>query len=164
MDTLKSKIMKTKISLIFIVIIFSLLTSCNDDVDDGDLTPVEFVLIGQGNLYGNGGENIEKQNLKINKSADWNKLVDKMNSNNNVSDGFTEIDIDFSEFMIIAVFDEVKGNGGHSIDITRIEENNNKVFVTIENLLSGGAYTVMSQPYHIVKIPKNNKQVIFEYR
>ncbi len=152
--------MKTKNLILFIAIIFGLLSSCNNDEDD--LNPVEFIFIGQGNLYGNGEENVEKQNLVISDINSWSELINKMNAVNNVSDSFTETNIDFYESMIIAIFDEVKGNGGHSIDITKIVDNNNKIIVTIENILQGDLTTVMTQPYHIVKISKKNKSVIFE--
>ena len=63
---------------------------------------------------------------------------------------------------IIAVFDKIYGNGGHSIDIIKITENENKVIVTIENILGGDATSIMTQPFHIVKIPKTDKLIIFE--
>ncbi len=153
--------MRTRKITLLIIAIFSLLISCNSEEDN--LTKVgNLILIGQGNLYGNGEENIEKQNLVISNTSSWKELMNKMNSVNNESSNFIETDIDFSKFMIIAVFDNVKGNGGHSIDITKIEENNNNIFVSVEYLLPGGFTTIMTQPYHIIKITKKNKPVIFE--
>jgi hypothetical protein len=151
--------MKTKITILIITIIFGL-ASCTKN--DDELNLIEFTQIGQNNLYGNGNENIPKQNLIISESDSWNQLIDKMNTVNAVSNGFTETDIDFTKYIIIAVFDEIKGNGGHSIDIIKIEENENKVFVIIENILKGDATTVMTQPFQIVKIQKTDKLIIFE--
>lgn len=113
-------------------------------------------------LYGNGQENISKQNTVIKNSLDWNELMDKINSVNNVTERFSETNIDFSSYTIIAVFDEIKMNGGHSIDITDVTENDKNIIVTVENLLTGGMTTVITQPFHIVKIPKRNKPFIFE--
>ena len=135
------------------------MTSCSKT--DDNLSPINFTAIGQKDLYGSGRENIIQQNLIISDSNSWNELLTKVNSVNNNSDGFTETNIDFVNFMVIAVFDKVYGNGGHSIDIIKITENENKVIVTIDNVLKGNATAVMTQPYHIVKIRKTDKLITF---
>jgi len=152
--------MKTKISILFITILIGLMTSCNETVDELNL--VEFTQIGQDNLYGNGQENITKQNLVISESNSWNELIDKINTVYDVSSGFTETDIDFTNFMVIAIFDNIKPNGGHSIDIMKVLENKNQITITIKNVLKGDATTVMTQPFQIVKISKSDKLIIFE--
>lgn len=151
--------MKTKITILIITIIIGL-TSCNKN--DDELNLVEFTQIGQNNLYGNGEENIINQNLVILESNSWNELIDKLNTVNYVSEEFPETDIDFDNFIVIAVFDKIYGNGGHSIDIIKITENENKIIVTIENILEGNYTSVMTQPFHIVKIPKTDKLIIFD--
>ena len=85
-----------------------------------------------------------------------------MNINNNVSETFIETEIKFSEYMIIAVFDEVKSNGGWSIDITNIEQQANRISITVTNLKTGNASSVITQPYQIVKIPVSDKEIVFE--
>jgi predicted RNA-binding protein associated with RNAse of E/G family len=152
--------MKTKLSILIFSVLVGLLTSCNKN--DIDLNSVEFKIIGQGNLFGNGDENITKQNKVISDTKSWNELIDKMNSVNNVSESFTETNIDFQNFSIIAVFDEIKANGGYSIDVIKIVENENNIIVTLDYLLKGDDTTIMTQPYNIVKIPKDNKEIIFK--
>lgn len=86
----------------------------------------------------------------------------KINSANSETDSFIETEIDFSNFILLAVFDEIKMNGGYTIDITGVVENKNDITVTIRNLSPNGAvYTVINQPYHIVKIPKTEKRIVF---
>jgi len=150
------------ISLILIILInISFVMSCSKTHDT--TTQVEYSLIGQGNLYGNGQENISKQNLVISDSNSWDALLVKMNSVNNESDNFTENNIDFSNYEIIAIFDSVYGNGGHSVVITEIIENATDIRVYIEKKSEGAvAATVMTQPFQIVKILKTTKQIIFE--
>ena len=131
-----------------ILIITLILFSCNSN-DNETVRNVNFSLIEQGQLYGNGAENIEKSNLIIQDISSWNDLIDKMNTVNNVSDNFTETDIDFSQYLIIAVFDEIYNNGGHSIDIVSILENENNISVKIDNLMTGDASSVITQPFHI---------------
>jgi len=134
---------------------------CNSN-DDDRYKSVNYSLIAQNNLHGNGAENIEKSNLIIENTSSWNDLIDKMNTVNNVSDNFTETDIDFSQYLVIAVFDEIYSNGGHTIDIIKIVENEVNIIITVDKLLNGDASSVITQPYHIIKIPKTEKPIIFE--
>jgi hypothetical protein len=60
------------------------------------------------------------------------------------------------------VFDEVKSDGGWSIDITNIENQENQIVVTVTNLHTGNITSVMTQPYQIVKIPVSDKEIVFE--
>ena len=55
----------------------------------------------------------------------------------------------------------MKSNGGHSIDITRVTEFEDKISVQIKNILQGDATLVITQPYHIVKIARSNKLIVF---
>lgn len=145
---------------IILILIMSLI-GCSPN-DDNINKNVNFSLIAKSELYGSGSENIEKSNIIIENKTSWNDLIDKMNTVNNVSDDFNETNIDFSQYVIIAVFDKIYGNGGHSIDVISIVENQNNVTVKIENLFTGDASSVITQPFHIVKIHKTEKQIIFE--
>lgn len=152
--------MKTKFLLYLLSVSFCLITwSCTTE---NEINEINFTSIGQSNLYGNGRETISKQNFTISNSSSWNELLTKMNSVNNNSDGFTETNIDFENFMVIAVFDKIYGNGGHSIDIIKITEYERKIVVTIDNVQKGGLTSVMTQPYHIVKISRTNKPIFFK--
>src|SRR5690606_41552313 len=113
-------------------------------------------------LHCNGVENIETSNLILENTSSLNDIIDKINTVNNVSDNFTETDIDFSQYLVIAVFDEIYSNGGHTIDIIKIVENEVNIIITVDKLLNGDASSVITQPYHIIKIPKTEKPIIFE--
>jgi hypothetical protein len=121
------------------------------------------VLIAEGELYGNGREGITKQNRVISTKTEWDNLKAKMNSVNKVTDHFTESEIDFTNYQVIAVFDEIKGNGGWSIDISNVTEYANSIIVDITNLKTGNLTTVITQPFHIVKIPVSKLEIIFNY-
>jgi hypothetical protein len=137
------------------------LISCSSN-DDNLNKNINFSLIGQGQLHGNGAENIEKSSLVIKNITSWNELIDKLNTANNVSDDFAETDIDFFQYLIIAVFDKIYSNGDHSIDITSIVENETNMTVKVDKLMAGDDTQVITQPFHIVKIPKTEKPIIFE--
>lgn len=116
-------------------------------------TPIEFTTIGKGELHGNREEDIQEQNIVISDTESWIELMEQMNSSNNVTESFTETNIDFSSFMVIAVFDEIQQYGGYSISITDVVENKNDIIVSVENKSEGGINPVVNQPFHIVKIP-----------
>ncbi len=119
------------------------------------------VTIGKGDLCCNGAQNISKQNIVITNQVDWTTLISAMNTVNNKSDEFTEIDIDFDQFQIIAAFEEIKYSGGHSIDITAVVETESSIEVQVENLKTGDITSIVTQPFHIVRIPKSDKPVVF---
>lgn len=139
---------------------FLLLFSCNND-DDGSQaeSAIEFTDIGKDALYGNGKEGIVKGNMIITNQMDWKALMAQMDSVNNTTDKFSETDIDFERFMVLAVFLEVKGSGWE-IEITKVTENKNSVNVSTIETPYG--YTVMTQPFHIIKIHKTEKLILFK--
>lgn len=149
-----------KNALIILLAIFAL--SCNSEDYNLEMVDIEFVLITKDNLFGNGGEGIIEQNLEITSQSMWNNLISQMNSVNNVSDNFSEIDIDFSQYKVIAIFDKIKNNGGHSLELN-LTGNSENIIVSI-NYISpkGNVMSVITQPYHIVKIPNSNLPIIFE--
>ncbi|MDR2407214.1 MAG: protease complex subunit PrcB family protein [Bacteroidales bacterium] len=120
-----------------------------------------FVLIAQGVLYGNGREGITKQNSVITTATDWEDLQTAMNSINNVTDSFTETNIDFSKYQIIAVFDNIRFNDGWTIAITDIIVYRDSIVVTIQNIEKGNTDFIITQPYYIVKIPLSEIPIIF---
>lgn len=136
--------------------------SCSSDDDAPTMSPVETTLIGKGNLYGSSSQGVDQQNIVINTTTDWDNLISLLDAENNVSSSFTETDIDFTNFTVIVAIDEVRGNGGHDLAID-VNSNAQNIIVTVTDLIpEGAATTVITQPYHIVKISKNTLPVIFE--
>jgi hypothetical protein len=134
------------------------LFSCNDSEND-DTFPqnILFTMISNDILSGN--EGIVQSNMVINNTSDWQNLVAQMNSVNNVSDNFTETDIDFDSYLLIAVFLEVKSNGWE-VKITNITENESSLIVTTNE--NEFVSSVITQPFSIVKIPITQKAIEFE--
>lgn len=155
--------------LIFLVV-FTI--GCNDN-DDQLVTPIPFtpvtitptLISKKNNLSASVG--IIEQKTIFNESISWNLMLNQIETyyQPNISfltQFFSETNVDFTNYTVIAVFDKVYGNGGHSIDITNITEYENNIVVTVENLLTGNANSVVTQPYHIVKIPKATKPIVFQ--
>ncbi|MGB8704383.1 MAG: protease complex subunit PrcB family protein [Gillisia sp.] len=144
----------------FFILLISVL-GCSTHDFPGD--PVKTTLIAKDILYGNGEEEIPEQNLVIRDSESWNELIKKMNSVNQVSDSFTQTDIDFTKFTVLAVFDKVENSGGYDITIEKVFDKDKALVVKIRKISPAGFVTqVMTQPFHIIKIPATQKQVIFE--
>ncbi|AZA73389.1 protease complex subunit PrcB family protein [Chryseobacterium indoltheticum] len=148
--------------LLLLCSIFFVTISCRNNHDDEPLenkNQINFQLIGKGNLTGNYAA---QQNTVITNTTQWNNFLSQIDGqNNHPSAGFTETNIDFNQFMVIVVIDAVYPNGGHSVDIITVEENPQNIEIDVEKLLQGNVTTVVTQPYHIVKIPKILKPVIF---
>ena len=146
-----------------LILTFSLffMLSCNNDDNNSNFqsTVITFTEIGKGNLDGNGSENVSQSNLLINNQTDWQNLIDQMNSVNNISDNFTETTIDFDSYSIVAIFLEIKPTGWE-VSITNITENETNISVSIQETEMDN--TVITQPFHIVKIPKTNKEIVIE--
>ena len=147
-----------------IVLIFSLfivIGCCKNDggvvnFESTEITPIE---IGKDALYGVGEEGIPQSNLVITNGNDWQTLMNQMNSINNVTEGFSETDIDFDEYLVLAVFLGVK-NTGWEVEMNSVVENETVVDVETQEIEFDSA--VMCQPFHIVKIPVTGKEIVFE--
>lgn len=141
------------------------LSGCGTDVDQELETlasSIEQELIAQGNLYGNGAENISKQNIVIKNESDWNELISKINTVNSETDNFSETDIDFNTYQVFAVFDDIKSTGGYSLEMTITKSNQQIVAKVTSKAFEGGATTVITQPFIIVKIPQSDLPIVFQ--
>ncbi|WP_026714444.1 hypothetical protein [Flavobacterium daejeonense] len=147
-----------KIFILSLVLVF--ISSCNnsDDVNKFGLQTIMPVLVGKGHLNNNTIYN--KQNMIITNDNDWQKLLTNFNTiDNNIVATFKETNIDFDNYQIIVSID-VK-NRSTTVDITNIVESINNITVTIQNSQLGLTQDV-AFPFHIVKIQKSQKPIIFK--
>lgn len=150
--------------LILILTTVISLMSCSDD-NNSQNPNIEFTEIAEGFLAGDGAEGIPKQNIVIDNETDWNDLKAKMNMVNNETANFSETEIDFSKFNIIAIFEEVKNSGEFHLSIDEIIKKPNNVFVRIklESPSGPNVIQIITQPYYIAKIPKSDLPMLFEF-
>ena len=121
---------------------------------------IVFSTISKGTLFGNGIEGILEEKFTITNEKQWQVFLNKINSVNNVSSSFSEININFSNHNIICVFDTIRNTGGYAIEIERIfieKKNLNIVYNKKEPGSMEMATTIITQPYHIVKIQKRGE-------
>lgn len=147
-----------KTLILSLVLLFTISCTKSNDENEIETQTITPVLVGKG--YLNYNTIYSKQNIVITNSNDWQTLLTNFNSiNNNITTSFTEINIDFNNYEIIVVI-EAK-NSSTSVDITNIMENTNNIAITIQNLKLGVTQDV-ANPFHIVKIPKSTKPIVFQ--
>jgi hypothetical protein len=145
--------MKTVITIIFSL----LLVGCPKNEEGG------FTSLSKGSLFGNGAEGFKKGNIVISSKEEWKFFLSKMDTSNNVSKTF-ENAIDFSKEMIIIFVDKVRKSGGFSVEIIEAVTESNTFLIKVKTKgpkPMDMVTSVMTQPYHIVKIKKTKKKIKF---
>jgi|SRR5690554_936373 len=148
---------------IFLIAILSMvLINCSSDDNNtaqDDFIPqnIDFTTTGQGVIIVN-IMTIEQQNTVITNQTEWNQFLESFPEATEIS----ETEIDFNTFQVIASIDDIKGHTGHWLEITEIIENENNITVTISTGEYDSGFESLCRPYHIVKIPKSDKPVVFE--
>lgn len=145
---------------IYLILFSILLTSCSNNQESG------FVTLSKASLHGAGEEGFKEENVIIQSETDWKEFLSKLDSTNKVSDRFGN-KIDFSKNTIIAVFDKVQTSGGFSIEVSKIETKDSTLEVFIKKddggkSSNGMAIMIMDQPYHIIKLSKTDKKIVFK--
>jgi hypothetical protein len=150
--------------LVFFMLTF-MTTSCEKSIEDNtQLSPakIDFTTIAQGELYGDPREGTE-QNVVVKTMDEWVNLIDAMRLENSDITSLTETEIDFIQYQVIAIFGEVKENGGWNIDITDITEYaDSNITVSYANIGTGNLIELTAQPFQIVKIPASNNNIKFQ--
>jgi hypothetical protein len=148
-----------------LILILLISTSCEvtEDISNGSIEPPkhhQIKEISQGNLMGNGEEDLGSAvGLSIENAEQWEDLRVKMNSVNNTQN---EVSIDFEETTVLAYFDKIRPSGGYKVEIVQVITSDEILKVMYKlNSSSGYDIEVMTQPFHIVSIPKIHRTVRF---
>jgi hypothetical protein len=143
---------------ILITVIFSLLLlACPSNEEAG------FNSLSKGNLYGAGAEGFKKENIVISSKEEWGSFLSKIDTINKESKTF-ENPIDFSKETIVVVVDKVRNTGGFSIEITEVIKEGKTFLIKVKSKgpkPMDRVTTAIMQPYHIVKMNKTKKKIIF---
>ena len=146
-------------TLILSMVLF-LTLSCNK-IQENSFIPQTITpkLIAKGSLMGS--ENIIPQNIVYYNNSNWNIFLNSIDQFRLAQ--FTETtNVNFNEYQLIAVFDNVYQSPTYEVNISNITENINNIIVTVQKTYSPSIATVMDQKFHIVKIPKSTKPVVFQ--
>lgn len=144
---------------ILILSLLFLLNACNSDDSERQTVPVTYSLIFHNHVSGKEGD--KKSNLVIKTTTEWNSLLANPKINGNTY-GYSETEIDFTKYQVIAMFDEMHPYNGYFVDIKQIQESKTTIYVYLEYKNIGGIATVLTQPLTIAKIPKTSKKIVFK--
>lgn len=148
--------MKTLKTLIIPVLLLLTMAACTDENKNFEPIKIEPILVAKGS---NTCSSITSKNLVINDNEKWNDLLSTFDDN--CIKDFKEVNIDFNTFQVVATFDEVYANL-YAIDIASITEYNDNIVVKVERSLIPFGGAIGSKPFHIVKIPKNDKLILLK--
>ena len=131
-----------------------------DNQDNPEISrQLSFTIISQDEYHRGAVDDLCGENFVIRSERHWNEVKNKIHSSH-----FSEEDIDFSNYTLIAVFDKAHNGGGWSIDITKVAEFPDKIVVSGSNLKTGNSMSsTISTPYQIVKIPNSIRQKFVEF-
>jgi len=104
----------------------------------------------------------ERGNVMVQSEVEWRDLWSKTTSNQTPPPQLP--DVDFEKETLIAAFMGTERTGGYAIEITKITETDSALMVSVKEISPGPNCIVtmaLTQPYHIVKILKTEKQVEF---
>lgn len=125
---------------------------------------IPFTSIGKAALFGGGQEGFDEVKttlLTIRSAEDWEKLKAQLNSVNTVTGAFKDEKLDFESEMVLACIDRLRGSGGHEVIIESIVETETELKIHVKHRAPGDmAASVLTQPFHIVRVPKSGKTVV----
>lgn len=100
----------------------------------------------------------DAKNFVIKSQSEWMPVLQK-------TDAELPAPIDFSNDMLIAVFQGEKTTGGYDIEISKIIEKENVIEVSVIETFPDSecvVTNVFTSPFHIVKVQTYEKEVIFK--
>ena len=121
------------------------------------LNEVSFKTVSKGVLFGNGIEGIPKSNFTINNAKEQKTAL----SNNT---NFSIEPIDFSKQLFVCVFDNIRNTSGFKIEIENIfikKSGLKTIYTTSKPSATERVNMVVTQPYHIVLIDKQEEPITF---
>ncbi len=149
----------SKFSILSFILFFVLL-SCSRN-EEPTFTPKNIPFTTLGKSFMTSDQTIPQQNIVITNQAQWTNLLNQITPL--TWQPLTTTNVDFTTDIVIAVLDNNdRPHSGFSITINSIIENENQIVVDFSTMGSQNGYSVFTQPYHIVKIPRQSKPFIFQ--
>ena len=154
-----------KNSMLLVILSIFMFNCTNNDDDDNDsqpqtTTPTTISKVCR-SLNPSGLDDFDDQNTIIKSQSEWESFKNQINLNNDL---LIESDIDFNQYDVIVVLDQIRESGGYCVEVDYVESPSElKVMVT--KVLPGpnDIFTQMfTLPFYMAKIPKNNLSIVFE--
>ena len=109
-------------------------------------------------MFGAGEEGLAAGIIAASNTVEMNFLINKMNGvNEEIKESLISDVHFFDEYMLVFIFDKLRGSGGHSLDVKNILNAGKNIIVTAHEIAPNGpASTVMTQPYVVLKVKKSS--------
>lgn len=154
--------MKTDKITSILLLCFLFFSGCNED-DQIESHTIQPIKIAEGTISSN--KILSQETLVISNEKEWMEMIMTMEAvDNNILNYFSETEVDFNNFQVIALFEEVKPHTGYYIYISDIIESQDNITIMVESGNTEEGYTVLSQPFYIAKIKRNDKRFIFQVK
>lgn len=104
----------------------------------------------------------EKGNYVVKNVSEFNFLWNKIYSGAVIKPELPEVN--FDKYMVVAVFNGIETNRGYDIEITKVGEKNNSIYVFLKKILPGNNCITSGSfvnPYHIVGFAKSEKEIYY---
>jgi len=167
-------------NIILITFLSLFLFNCNSDDSTPNVNPNVFpqdmsisTIIQQDVLYGLYFENFSNQKFLIEDVATWNMFKTTLNEDSGFTSGegesftdvyFSESEIDFSQFQVVAIFDIIRTNPGTNtsgVFVTSVQEFEDSIKVNYKIVYVQTFSLFGWQGYRVIKMPKSDKEIVF---
>jgi len=143
-------------AVFFFLLLFSL-AAC-EKASDFETRVIPFEVIAKSVCCTTNQETAQKNEAITNQGA-WENFLETLSSPPQ------NIEIDFTNDMVLAVVDQIRSTGGYDVEIIEVKELENKIEVDVEYTAPRENDIVsqaLTQPYHIIKIEKQSKSFLFK--
>jgi hypothetical protein len=115
-------------------------------------------------------ENFANQKLIIQNENDWNTFKTTLNEESGLDGAnftevyFSETEIDFSQFQVVAIFDIIRpyyAASSSGLFVNSVQEFEDSIKVNYKIVYVQTFSTFAWQGYRIIKIPKSDKEIVF---
>jgi len=157
------KILKFTALSAVLLMLAGLMTSCDERE-----SCIPFITIAQGD-----NSPICQQNTVIRTQKEWEEFIMPFTSPISLANPFSETEVDFSTYTVIAVVDEVRPVVQWGMRITCIQEyigvsaedfGRTVVYVTVFSPRDGITSPMLVQNWHVIKMPISKKSIEFDVR
>ena len=148
--------------LITILVLILTIVGCSPEDDTTQTLNTTLTSIAKGNLLGAGNEGIFDWHIVVTSTEHWNSLKNQMNSVFDVTDTFTETEVDFSHYIVIAAFDEIRISSGYNIELDVIWNSENVQVSATKSYSDENLIHSPTQPFHIIRINTTDLPILFQ--
>lgn len=149
---------------ISLILLLAITLSCKNTKQTTQSTPVSYpiAIVFDEITQGDNGGFMSKKNSIINTPEEFDEVWNEAFSNFMNKPPLPKINFETKLVLLIAMGE--KTNGGYSIQVASVTENENDVTVIIQETIPGPTCmttSAMTYPFQLIEIPATSKKIIF---